>query len=131
MNVGGQAIDAAAAAAFLAALAAALDACLQAAGQLEHGHDAALDQHRRQVEQARYHATRAKRRYRAVDPDNRPAEDPHPGRARGDRRPRRRPRPGVGRAHHHRQGPQAAAAHPAGGSEHHRPPRRTPTRTPS
>lgn len=72
MNVGGQAIDAAVAATFLAALApAALDACLQAAGQLEHGHDAALDQHRRQAEQARYHATRAERRYRAVDPDNR------------------------------------------------------------
>jgi DNA invertase Pin-like site-specific DNA recombinase len=72
MDVGGQAIDAAVAAAFLAALApAALDACLQAAEQLEHGHDAALDQHRRQAEQARYHATRAERRYRAVDPDNR------------------------------------------------------------
>ena len=39
--------------------------------QLEDGHDAALAQHRRQVEQARYHATRAERRYRAVDPDNR------------------------------------------------------------
>ena len=72
MDVGGQAIDAAVAAAFLAALApAALDACLQAAEQLEHGHDAALAQHRRQAEQARYHATRAERRYRAVDPDNR------------------------------------------------------------
>ena len=72
MNVGGQAIDAAVAAAFLAALApAALDACLQAARQLEDGHDAVLDQHRRQVEQARYHAGRAERRYRAVDPDNR------------------------------------------------------------
>jgi DNA invertase Pin-like site-specific DNA recombinase len=72
MNTGGQAIDAAVAAAFLAALApAAMQACLQAAGQLEHGHDAALDQHRRQAEQARYHATRAERRYRAVDPDNR------------------------------------------------------------
>src|SRR5215469_11681413 len=72
MNVGGQAIDAAVAAAFLAALQpAALHACLQAAEQLEHGHDAALDQHRRQVEQARYNATRAERRYRAVDPENR------------------------------------------------------------
>ena len=39
--------------------------------QLEDGHDAALAQHQRQVEQARYHATRAERRYRAVDPDNR------------------------------------------------------------
>ena len=72
MNTGGQAIDAAAAAAFLAALQpAALDACLQAARQLEDDHDAVLDQHRRQVEQARYDAGRAERRYRAVDPDNR------------------------------------------------------------
>ena len=72
MSVGGQAIDAAVAAAFLAALApAALDACLQAARQLEDGHDAALAQHQRQVEQARYNASRAERRYLAVDPDNR------------------------------------------------------------
>src|SRR5690348_10798586 len=72
MSAGGQAIDAAVAAAFLAALApAALQACLAAAAQLEDGHDAALAQHRRQVEQARYHASRAERRYRAVDPDNR------------------------------------------------------------
>ena len=72
MNVGGQAIDAAVAAAFLAALQpAALHACLHAAEQLEHGHDAALDQHRRQVEQARYQAVKAERRYRAVDPENR------------------------------------------------------------
>jgi len=72
MSTGGQAIDAAVTAAFLAALApAALQACLQAAAQLEDGHDAALAQHERQVEQARYQATRAERRYRAVDPDNR------------------------------------------------------------
>jgi DNA invertase Pin-like site-specific DNA recombinase len=72
MNVGGQGIDAAVAEAFLAALApAAMQACLAAAAQLEAGHDAALDQHRRQVEQARYNAARAERRYRAVDPDNR------------------------------------------------------------
>ena len=72
MNTGGQGIDAAVAAVFLAALQpAALQACLHAAGQLEHGHDAALDQHRRQVEQARYQAVKAERRYRAVDPENR------------------------------------------------------------
>jgi transposase-like protein len=72
MNVGGQAIDAAVAEAFLAAMApAALDACLAAARQLEDGHHTALAQWRRQAEQARYHATRAERRYRAVDPDNR------------------------------------------------------------
>ena len=72
LNVGGQAIDAAVAEAFLAALQpTALQACLAAAQQLEAGHDAALAQHRRQVEQARYHAGKAERRYRAVDPDNR------------------------------------------------------------
>ena len=58
--------------AFLAALQpAALQACLAAAEALEDGHDAALDQWRRQVEQARYAAAKAERRYRAVDPDNR------------------------------------------------------------
>ena len=72
LRVGGVAIDAAVTAAFLAALEpVALQACLQAARQLEHGHDAALAQHRRQVEQARYQAARAERRYQAVDPDNR------------------------------------------------------------
>ena len=49
----------------------ALQAALDAADQLEAGHDAALDQWRRQAEQARYAATRAERRYRAVDPENR------------------------------------------------------------
>ena len=39
--------------------------------EIEAGHDAALDQWRRQAEQARYAATRAERRYRAVDPENR------------------------------------------------------------
>jgi DNA invertase Pin-like site-specific DNA recombinase len=72
MNVGGQAIDAAVAEAFLQALSpAALQACLAATEQLEAGYDAARDQHRRQVEQARYAATKAERRYRAVDPENR------------------------------------------------------------
>jgi transposase-like protein len=72
LHVGGLAIDAAVAEAFLAALApAALQACLAAAQQLEAGHDAALAQWRRQVEQARYAAGKAERRYRAVDPDNR------------------------------------------------------------
>jgi DNA invertase Pin-like site-specific DNA recombinase len=72
LRVGGVAIDAAVAEAFLAALApAALQACLEAARQLEEGHDAALEQWRRQAEQARYNAARAERRYQAVDPDNR------------------------------------------------------------
>jgi len=72
LRVGGVAIDAAVAAAFLAALApSALQACLAAAQHLEDGHDTALAQWRRQVEKARYHAGTAERRYRAVDPDNR------------------------------------------------------------
>jgi DNA invertase Pin-like site-specific DNA recombinase len=72
MNVGGQAIDAAVAEAFLTAVTpAAVQACLAAADQLETGYDTALDQYRRQVEQARYTALKAERRYRAVDPDNR------------------------------------------------------------
>jgi DNA invertase Pin-like site-specific DNA recombinase/transposase-like protein len=72
LRVGGVAIDAAVTAAFLAALQpVALQACLEAARQLEEGHDAALDQWRRQAEQARYQAARAERRYQAVDPDNR------------------------------------------------------------
>jgi hypothetical protein len=51
MNVGGQAIDAAVAEAFLAALSpAAVQACLAAADQLEAGYDAALDQHRLQID---------------------------------------------------------------------------------
>jgi DNA invertase Pin-like site-specific DNA recombinase len=72
MRIGGAAIDAAVAHAFMAALApAALQACVVAAETLEHGHDTALDQWRRQVEAARYQAGRAERRYLAVDPDNR------------------------------------------------------------
>ena len=72
LRVGGVAIDAAVTALFLTALApAAAQACLQAAQQLEDGHDAALQQWRRQVETARYAAVKAERRYRAVDPENR------------------------------------------------------------
>jgi Recombinase len=72
LQCGGLAIDAAVADAFLATLApAALSACLAAVEELEHGHDTALAGHRREVERSRYDATRAERRYRAVDPDNR------------------------------------------------------------
>jgi len=42
-----------------------------AAERLETDHDAALGQWRLEVERARYEATRAERRYRAVDPENR------------------------------------------------------------
>ena len=72
MRVGGAAIDAAVAHAFMVALApAALQACLVAAEALEHDLDTTLGQWRRQVEAARYQAAKAERRYRAVDPDNR------------------------------------------------------------
>jgi DNA invertase Pin-like site-specific DNA recombinase len=72
LRVGGVAIDTAVATTFLAALQpSALQACLAAAQQLEDSHDTALAQWRRQVEQARYQAGKAERRYRAVDPDNR------------------------------------------------------------
>jgi DNA invertase Pin-like site-specific DNA recombinase/uncharacterized protein YndB with AHSA1/START domain len=72
LRVGGLAIDTAVTTTFLAALQpSALQACLAAAQQLEDGHDAALAQWRRQLEQVRYHASKAERRYRAVDPDNR------------------------------------------------------------
>jgi len=72
LRVGGVAIDAAVTALFLTALApASAQACLQAAQQLEDGHDAALQQWRRQVDTARYAAVKAERRYRAVDPENR------------------------------------------------------------
>ncbi len=72
MRVGGLAVQKAVAEAFLAALEpAALQACLVAAEQLESQHDAALGQFRREVERARYGASKAERRYRAVDPENR------------------------------------------------------------
>jgi predicted DNA-binding transcriptional regulator AlpA len=72
LRVGGVAIDTAVAAAFLAALApSAAEAALAAAEHLKTGHETALAQLRRQLEQARYHAGRAERRYRSVDADNR------------------------------------------------------------
>jgi DNA invertase Pin-like site-specific DNA recombinase len=72
MRIGGLAIGHAVAEVFLATLApAALQAALAAAQQLEHGHDTALAQWRREVERARYAAAKAERRYHAVDPDNR------------------------------------------------------------
>jgi DNA invertase Pin-like site-specific DNA recombinase len=72
MRIGGLAVETAVVDAFLTALQpAALSACLAAAQQLEHGHDAALNQWRREVERARHAVGKAERRYRAVDPDNR------------------------------------------------------------
>ena len=72
LTVGGQQIDAAVAEAFLAACTpAGLRAAVAAAERLEADRDAALGQWRLEVERARYEATRAERRYCAVDPENR------------------------------------------------------------
>jgi DNA invertase Pin-like site-specific DNA recombinase len=72
LSVGGHQLDQAVAGAFLAALTpAGLQAAVAAAEQLEADHDAALQQWRLEVERARYQATKAERRYLAVDPDNR------------------------------------------------------------
>ena len=72
LSVGGVQLDQAVAGAFLAALTpAGLQAAVAAAERLEADHDAALAQWRLEVERARYQATKAERRYLAVDPDNR------------------------------------------------------------
>lgn len=72
MRVGGMQIDHAVADALLAALTpAGVKAALTAAESLEADHDAALSQWRLQVEQARYQADRAERRYRQVEPEHR------------------------------------------------------------
>lgn len=72
LRVGGGQIDQAVASALLAALTpAGVKAALTAAEALEHDHDAALAQWRLQVEQARYQAERAERRYRQVEPEHR------------------------------------------------------------
>jgi DNA invertase Pin-like site-specific DNA recombinase len=72
LSVGGVQIDQAVTAAFLAAIApAGIEASVAAAETLENDRDTAVEQFRREVERARYHAQRAERRYLAVDPDNR------------------------------------------------------------
>jgi len=72
LRIGGLGIDAAVSQAFLVAMAGdAPAACLAAARDLDAGHDSALEQYRRQVVQARYDATKAERRYLAVDAENR------------------------------------------------------------
>ena len=72
LSIGGVQIDQAVAAAFLAAIApAGIEASVAAAQAIEDDRDTALGQWRRQVEQARYQASKAERRYLAVDPDNR------------------------------------------------------------
>jgi len=72
LNVGGVQIDEAVTRAFIAALEPAkLAASLAAAERLEADREAMLKQWRLGVERASYEASRAERRYRAVDPDNR------------------------------------------------------------
>jgi Recombinase zinc beta ribbon domain/Recombinase len=72
LNVGGCQIDAAVTDAFLTALQpAGMEAALLAAARLEADHDAALYQWRLEVDRCRYEASKAERRYQAVDPDNR------------------------------------------------------------
>jgi DNA invertase Pin-like site-specific DNA recombinase len=72
LNVGGVQIDEAVARAFIAALEPAkFSAALAAAEQIEADREAMLKQWRLGVERASYEASRAERRYRAVDPDNR------------------------------------------------------------
>jgi DNA invertase Pin-like site-specific DNA recombinase len=72
LSVGGAQIDRAVTGFFLAALTpAGVNAAVAAAEAIEADHDAALAQWRRQVERAGYDASRAERRYLAVDPDNR------------------------------------------------------------
>ncbi len=72
LNIGGVQIDEAVTQAFLAALEPAkLAATVAAAERLEADRETSLRQWRLGVERATYEATRAERRYRAVDPDNR------------------------------------------------------------
>jgi DNA invertase Pin-like site-specific DNA recombinase len=72
LNIGGVQIDEAVARAFIAALEPAkLSATVAAAERLEADREATLKQWRLGVERASYEASRAERRYRAVDPDNR------------------------------------------------------------
>jgi predicted DNA-binding transcriptional regulator AlpA len=72
LNVGGIQINEATARTFIAALEPAkLAASIAAAERLEADREAVLKQWRLGVERASYEASRAERRYRAVDPDNR------------------------------------------------------------
>src|SRR5499427_6196304 len=72
LNIGGVQIDEAVTRAFIAALEPSkLAATVAAAERLEADREAALKQWRLGVERANYEASRAERRYRAVDPDNR------------------------------------------------------------
>lgn len=72
LYVGGCQIDKAVSNTFLEAITpAGIEAALKAVELLESDRDAALAQWRLEVEQKRYEAERAERRYRAVEPENR------------------------------------------------------------
>ena len=72
LNIGGVQIDEAVTRAFIVALEPIkLAATVAAAERLEVDREATLKQWRLGVERANYEASRAERRYRAVDPDNR------------------------------------------------------------
>ncbi|MBL0379921.1 MAG: recombinase family protein [Desulfofustis sp. PB-SRB1] len=72
MRVGGVALDAAVADAFLEAISpAAAEAALLAEKNIEAEHDRAIEQWRLQLERFRYEAERAERRFKAVEPENR------------------------------------------------------------
>jgi len=72
LNIGGIQIDEAVTRAFIAALEPAkLAATVAAAERLEADRETSLRQWRLGVERASYEASRAERRYRAIDPDNR------------------------------------------------------------
>ena len=72
LNIGGVQIDEAVTRAFIVALEPIkLAATVAAAERLEADREATLKQWRLGVERANYEASRAERRYRAVDPDNR------------------------------------------------------------
>jgi excisionase family DNA binding protein len=72
LRVGGHKIDRAVAEAFLQTLTTAgVDAALSAQASLEAEQDAALSQWRREVERLGYETDRARRRYQAVEPENR------------------------------------------------------------
>ena len=128
----------------------ALQAAIDAADQIEAGHDAALDQWRRQAEQARYAATRGRaplprgrpgepagrprpgsrmgsraasrpgRRSRAGPPRSRPARPAQHRRAGQDPGHRHRPARAVGVAVDHRPRPQGTPACPPRRRRHHR-----------
>ena len=71
-SLAGRVVDEAVVAAFLAACTpAGLQAAVAAAESLASNFDASLAQWRLEVERTRYEASRAERRYRAVDPENR------------------------------------------------------------